>query len=310
MRDAEESRHIAYQVRQYLSHLSDDALEERACQLYLNRCLEPPIDSLVNAPPMGWEGLWRDAVDETYRRFGNADAKPFVERVEATCVRSWDSRPGLPDEQIDDFLRRTPKKWDLVRYSKRRYLQDLVSHGRMRIAPAASYNDPSLNPAIRDDELTFGLSPNPSEIKLEAFDGKTGKYKGNIHPIGPLTIKLQTNYYVYCMSGFLSPQLFHDFGADACLIITDLNTFAGRLLNGLNARLPYPTWGGKIQKVSYLDPLHATYSQVGVLFSKHFSYAYQQEWRLVCYPASPTSELDPFYLELGRMADCCAVLSL
>lgn len=310
-RSVEESRCLSYQFRTYMNHLSDEALGERAIHLFLNWCLDPPVERLVNAPPTGWEWLWRDVVDEAHRRFGEAVGAAFLERIREECETRWQQRPAISRESLADLLHRAPTQWDLIRYDKRRYLEPFLSRGEVRISPASKVNDPSLSVAIRDDELRLPLRPNPAEITLEAFDRNTGLSKGVIpRSDDELTVVSQTDYYFYCMSSFLSPILSYDFGADACLVIKGITVFGSRLRAGLNSKLPYPAWNGTIRPVDYVDPLNATATQVRVLFSKHFSYAYQQEWRLVWCPASPALGLDYLCLELGSMEDCCELLLL
>jgi hypothetical protein len=311
-RDPEEARQITYQVRRYMDHLSDKDLEQRAKDIFFNRAVGAPADLLAHPPPMGWDYLWRDVVDEAQRRFGDVGARAFGERVAKQCYADWQTRQRLPRDQAAAFLQRVRVGSDfLVRYSKRRYLEEFVSRGYLEIRPASSYNDPSLNPGVRDDELRLAIQPNPSEIRLEVIDRTTGQVKGRLEPVGSrLTTVAPTDYYVYCMSGLLSPDLFHDFGADACVLIRDLKVFQERLLEGLNSRLPYPTWGGQIERVQYVDPLNTTFRQFHVYYAKHFRYAYQQEYRVVWCPAAttPIVALDVIRLELGAMRDCCELL--
>jgi len=311
-RDQEETRQIAYQVRRYMDHLSDEDLEQRAKDIFFNRAVGAPADVLVNPPPTGWEYLWRDVVDEAYRRLGEVGGRAVVGRVVKQFDEDALTRQRLPDDQAAAFLRRAGTEGSfLVRYSKRQYLEELVSRGHLEIRPASSYNDPSLNPGARDDELRLAIRPNPSEIKMEVIDHRTGQVKGLLEPIGSLlTTVAPTDYYVYCMSGLLSPDLFHDFDADACVLIRDRNIFQERLFEGLNSRLPYPTWGGRIERVRYVDPLNTAFRQFHVYYSKHFRYAYQQEYRVVWCPAATTAvtTLEIIRLELGDMRDCCELL--
>src|SRR2546429_6586747 len=49
----------------------------------------------------------------------------------------------------------------LVKYGEQPYLRPMFERGRLRIAPAASYNDPSLNQARRDSELEASILLDP-----------------------------------------------------------------------------------------------------------------------------------------------------
>jgi hypothetical protein len=311
--DLEEARSHSYRVRRYMDHLSDSSLEARAEHILLNLGLDAPVEVLVNASPLGWSSLWGDVIDEANRRFGDTAGAALLDRVTIKCNSQWLARPPVPASQADDFLARSRAEgFFLVRYSKRKYLAELLTNGAIRFSPASSYKDPSLNHAIQDDELTIDFEPNPSEIRLELMDRKTGLPKDRLTLASNLlSAKSQTDYYILCLSGFLSPELFHDFGADSCVLVKKPETFLGRLFSAAEARLP--DWGGKVDTVKYLDPLNSTFSDIrtnGIFFSKHFRYTYQHEWRVVLSPPTFVRELPYLDLELGNLADCCELLSL
>jgi hypothetical protein len=260
---------------------------------------------------MDWEDLWRYVVDEADRRFGRSIADDFLEQVKVSCVETRQSRPRLiprlSDERADAFLHRAQVdgQFFLVRYSRRKWLEALVSHGHLRIFPATRYDDPSLNPAIRDNELEVAIQPHG--LTAEVFD-KAGRSKGTLEIAeNLLTAVSQTNYYVNCLSGFLSPDLFPDFDADACVIIRDPRTYVSRILHALDARLGW-RWGGTAEKIKYIDPLNTSVRQFNIPVAKHFHYAYQQEWRVAWWPADYMHDLPFLDLELGSMADCCTLL--
>jgi hypothetical protein len=122
----------------------------------------------------------------------------------------------------------------LIKYGKHQYLEAMCEAGSIRIAPAASYDDPSLNPAIRDQELELYIQPTPLAMRLEVIDHKTGKPKATFNPIGnKITRSANTNYFVYCLSTVLVPCLFLDFDADACVIITKPADFIERAVLGM-----------------------------------------------------------------------------
>ena len=181
--------------------------------------------------------------------------------------------------------------------------------GKLRISPAASYVDPSLNPAIQDDELSFCFTPNPSHFKVEVFDGKTGKLKGQLSPEN-LKIKYETrsNYYVYCLSFILTPRLFLDFEANACLVIREPKQFVDKLtiaFQGLN-----PGWIGAFETVKYLDPLNPPNKGIDLFSCKHFRYSYQKEVRMIWLPPAPVDTLDYQFLDLGSLEHCTELVSI
>ena len=116
---------------------------------------------------------------------------------------------------------------------------ELVSTGRIRIAPAATYNDSSFNHAIRDDDLHLDFCPPPSELKMEVFDHRTGQSKGIIRPLGDkLSVGVNSDYFVYCVSSVLAPRLFLDFGYDACVVVSNWRAFAEKLFRKVEVLLP------------------------------------------------------------------------
>jgi hypothetical protein len=142
----------------------------------------------------------------------------------------------------------------LVKLGKREHMLDFYKRGRLRIAPASSYADPSLNCAVRDDELSLSAYGLQSEVLIEVFDQKTGKLKAATNPIGNLTYtsRSHTDYYVYCMGVSLDHRLFGDFGYNACVIVRDRGTFMDRLSKAVEKRLP--GWIGAASAVQYIDP--------------------------------------------------------
>jgi len=265
-----------------MGHLSDGDLVQRASGIFFNRAVGAKVDALSNPPPTGWEHLWRDVVDEAYRRFGDMGGAAFVDRIATQFNADNLVRRRLSDERTAAFLQHVEAGSEfLVRYSKRKYLEELVARGHVEVRPASAYNDPSLNASVRDDELRLAIRPNPSEIKLEVMDRHTGKCKGLLQPIDSrITSVAPSDYYVYCMSGWFSPYLIHDFDADGCVVIREPKVSVGRL-DGLNSQLPFPAGGGDIEKVMYVDPLNTGLRQFRVYYAKHFRYAYQRERRVV-----------------------------
>jgi hypothetical protein len=304
----EDARHNFYLVRQYMSHLSDAEFEQRGADIFVNVHMQTPNNCLVNAPPRGWIDLWGDVRDEAYRRFSPEEIKQSSQRLRAglskfkTVYYDKDSLAAL-------YERAASSNGFIVKYGERKYLEPAYRSGQITIFPASKYNDPSLNCAIKDDELNLAMQPNPQEIKLEVFD-KTGRPKGTVKPINNLiTSSSQTNYYVLCMSNWLSLALFAAFGTDCCLLITKPETFIRRLLEGLNSQLPSPAWGYDGVDVKYVDPLNIRVTQFSVPKAKHFRFAYQQEFRVIWGPNEPIADFTwrPVELRLGSLEDCCTL---
>ena len=206
---------LGYRRERYLIHASDDALDQRFKDVFNN---------LLTLTPKGQIGILPMTTD------GERWAKLFPHLLEEYKLRER----GLPPAGDAPFVKPTapdlPRSTKiempgagraLIKLGKRIHMQELQEKGRIRIAPAASYDDPSLNPAIRDDELKFDQTIPGTEVRLIPRDKETGDPKDAINILGDMTVSMElaTNYYVYCMTHTLSHRLFGDFDADSCVII-------------------------------------------------------------------------------------------
>jgi hypothetical protein len=187
----------------------------------------------------------------------------------------------------------------LVKYGQRQFLEPMLREGRLRVSPAASYSDPSLNAAIYDDELRADLDLDV--FGLTAFGGIPGMQAAMSSARTAVTRHAGTNYYVYCASEAYQTRIAYDFGADAVLIIHDRDRFEARLRTALRRRLPrWKCWTGSVQ---YYDPLQVHERQVDVISWKHFRFAYQREWRLALLPRRSRATLPVLDLRLGSLQD-------
>jgi hypothetical protein len=177
---------------------------------------------------------------------------------------------------------------NLYRFSKRRYLEPLLSSGLLTIFPAARYSDPSLLAAQRDDELARKFAREGSWWRSMA----------------------QTNYYVLFASWSFDPRLFYDFDADACLVIHDVRDFTERLMGSVEKVLPDQDWVGGDRLVRYYDPLRPRELElVRARFEKDFRFAYQREFRYVWEPTTERREgLPPLECMLGPLDDICSLI--
>lgn len=189
----------------------------------------------------------------------------------------------------------------LLKFSKRQYNEQTLQTGRLRISSASAYDDDTHLRAVKDREMertTFAL-PNEVELTTEASQ--------RVEPLGAVTVRTQTctDYYLYCVSQTFARRLFHDFRADSCLLIYNVNEFVDRLVNTVLQR--YPEYTVSDRNVEYFDPFDC-HREIDVFFMKPFAYAYQQEFRIVWLPPSPIQRLEPFFIELGSLEDCAELI--
>ena len=200
----------------------------------------------------------------------------------------------------------------LIKFGKRARMQELYESGRIRIAPAGSYSDPSLNYAIADDELKFDQFMLQPEVKLTFLDKTTGELK-NSKPTSDVTVttNVSTDFYVYCMTHTMNLRLFDDFEADSCVIIRKPAEFTARLNASMQRVLPdWIDWG---REVNYIDPYSPPKDSVNLFFSKHFRYWYQQEYRFTWIPhpeKGGCDSLKPIFVELGPLKEISDLVPL
>lgn len=209
------------------------------------------------------------------------------------AIRAWGNR-AIPDYQY------------FVKYGKHAELLSVLEKGYLRVRPASDYDDPSLNPAVRDKELeaVFSLPPG---TRLQRQNGE-GIYE-DLPLIGRISVTTQssTDFYVFCASAIYQHRLFDDFEADACLLIHKPKVFVLKIVDAL--KKDYSEWLFAEKMVRYYDPLWLN-GFAEIPFVKHFRYWYQNEYRVVVKPRVPVRRLSPIVLELGKMSDICELIAL
>ena len=164
----------------------------------------------------------------------------------------------------------------ILKFGQRQHVEEMLSKGRFRVAPAAWYNDPSLNPALRDNELVAQVFfPRGSRLSVKI----EGEYQEIPGIVGPLCHNRHCeNFYVFCAAGRFDPRLFDEFQADACLLVRDLQDFGLALIRGCAsvAGMTQAAHGS----VHYLDPLHPDEAVHLVEMTNDFRYEYLKEWRI------------------------------
>ena len=83
---------------------------------------------------------------------------------------------------------------------------------------------------------------------------------------------------MYCVSTRYTRRLFHDFRADSCFLIYNVDGFMNRLIEAVTHKFSDFAVSG--YSVKYFDPFDCLEVR-NVFFMKPFSYAYQREFRLI-----------------------------
>ena len=209
------------------------------------------------------------------------------------AIRAWGDR-SLPTSPY------------FVKYGNPAELKELYDEGQIWIRPASGYSDPSLNPAIRDEELeaVVGL-PVGTRLKRQSDNGEYQE----IPIVGRIfaTKKSETDFYIYCTAAKYDHRLFDDFKSDACLLVHEPKGFAMKIVEA--CKQGYSDWLFAEKMVCYYDPL--CFNRIeDISFSKHFRFWYQREYRIVLKPKFPIKRLEPIKLSLGRVSDLCELIVL
>lgn len=300
---------MEYRNRRYLEHLGEEDLAQRAKDIISNyttltaqgRISLHPIDEGGEL----WIRLFTHVIEEY--RLRNKWFPPGFMKDAPIPKPTW---PQVPKAVEAIRGRRLIPDEFLVKYGESRYLKPTLERGIIRIAPASSYNDPSLKQARKDNELEISWLSLPERNIIQVLDRETGKPRRNLTPVGNVKIGLEApnNYYVYCLSYLYSLRLFDDFEADSCLIISRPLKFIERLFREFDKQLP--GWKGISTGVSYIDPLNTKPDELNPFFYKHFRYAYQKECRIIWLPPTDEIQLDPIFLELGNLEEICELILL
>lgn len=287
----------AYRANRYLKKLTEDELRSRTHFIFANAMrleddrkfrpvfLKDEKGNYVADRGIDWLRLLTDVHTELELRGRDVDLKPRVGEKTHIAQRladeAWCWRPDLVDGSapVSTKLER-PRM--IFKYGKAKWNRQIIEDGIIRISPASTYDDSSLNAAIEDDELNI------------QFYDKTGKMKN-------LSVD---NYYVYCVSGIYDYRLFPDFGADSCLAIKDVDEFTKRLWDATKGHIQDKVLYMTTAPVVYMDPFNIGEPETDeeVYFGKNFRYAYQREFRFV-WPPRDAKSIKPIDLEIGDITD-------
>jgi hypothetical protein len=297
-----------YRLDRYMHHLDQAGLDQRMKHVFANLSVLTQ-EGKIGLPPISEEGerwmiLWTHLLEEYGLRSVSIPA-------DLTSMREIPD-PDLPRTQSAARTVRgrglQPGSY-LFKFGKAEHLTQLLERGEILVRQASYYNDPALNHAVHDDELSIVLQPNPGHIRLTVFDQVTGEKKGELYPShNKIEKKLETDYYVYCLSQSFKPRLFLDFDSDACLIFHNPETFVERLTLAMESALP--GWTAAGVGVNYIDPLRTLLSGVDLFRAKHFKFSYQKEFRVVCLPPAQLTGLGPIKLTVPSLGESCELIKL
>jgi hypothetical protein len=301
---------MQYRADRYMAHLSPAELRQRFLDVLSNtvELLDSGQLGLAQAPadPAFWMSRFTHLHEEFTLRQTGLPAFPSLGPDAPKCL----PRPTHPDHPPSVAILKTlPARGDaLFKYGQHQNLKKVFTEGTIRLNPASSYEDPSLNPAVRDAELTFTYQVRPSPLTGSFTDPLNGTTL-LIPPGQGFKYTVSTDdYLVFCCAAARSNRLYQAFPADACLVITDPSRFLREAGEAGQGDLPGYSFG--YAGVRYVDPLIATPDGRPVHAIKHFRFAYQKEFRCIWQPKPGASRLEPVDLRLPHLRDYSVLVAL
>lgn len=263
----------------YLSHLTADELNDRFRYLFEN------VSTLTDTGQIGIRGGQKGDSLEILELFSHALKEQWLRDPEFRPRFLKDAAVPKPRTEISNRLvdvrnRIVTNDPHLLKFGKAKYLEAAANSGKLRVSLASTYDDPSLNLAQKDSELSLTFQIDSSGMTARSEDGV------DLGPIHSATFSLEVpdDYYVFCCSHTFDFRLFDDFDADSCLVIEDSHRFAEEIMGELSKvmNIKDRTYG----PVQYIDPVRGAHHHFGekrpiVQMAKHLRYFYQNEYRLV-----------------------------
>lgn len=165
-------RHVYFRTQyrgdRYMEHLTPEELAERSNDL-MNNLMTLTEDQKIGIRPMDDAGSYISAAYTHVLEECVLREYPYPFPLDQ--VKEWHHPqydwPGI-HTAIKEFKQKGLKAGTyLVKYGKFEYLQPAYERGIMKIFPASRYADPSLNYAIRDNELELKIHHRPKSSLLD-----------------------------------------------------------------------------------------------------------------------------------------------
>ncbi len=287
-----------YAASIYLRELPDELLQRRYKDLGANLWSTGPQGEVT--PPRSEEHrrqllrLIVHVVCEQVRRKGD-EVATFDEGAVRRAASAGYRPPKL----------RPPFSGSLACYAKfgeREHIRRSIEKGVLKVSPASSFDDSSLNDAQRDNELQHWTSTPNEQLMMELY-GRNGEGEEAEIPVHKQEVHRGMSvpdFYVWCCALGYDARLFTEFKADAVLIIRDKSEFRSRFAKAMARELPASTL--RCGALGYYDRYTTRPEQLVPIFTKSFEYLHQNEYRFA-WPAASNTALKPIFPEIGPLTD-------
>ncbi len=209
-----------------------------------------------------------------------------------------------------------PTGFFLIKLGNKRHLQDTLISGRVKLSPASTYLEKGLSKAATDNERK-------REFILPTFDADHGgirviEFEGQEHAVSDNDIMISRecpNYYLYSVCTDIDYRLPTDFGRDsenpydAALVIHNPKKLIRNMLLAFFAR--HKGFSASHDFVSYYDPYLGPKNFQLLEMTKHFSYLYQKEYRIIFRQNRVGNiNLEPIFLDVGSLEEDATLLTI
>ncbi len=294
----------SYLTHPYLVGAPDDRVGERFKNIFMNVSEISPNGKLAPVPldeTDEFMQVFTHLLEEYGVRANDMAPDDIIQSARQPLLKYFEYGTPIGVTLFEGYT--PPNRPYLVKYGKREFLEPMFQKGKLRLANAVHYNNAGFLSSIRDDETkrTFFIPTYKERLAGETHmffqDKKIDFIDDDI--VLPLTFD---DYYFFSLCEQIHYRMPTDFEADSAIVIHSPEIFKQRLISTFLAQ--FGDWIPIEGKVTYYDP-YRDYTKFSIPeMAKHFSYAYQKEFRIAFRPQKRIlTTLEPIFLSVGSMVD-------
>lgn len=310
----------SYDERRYMRTLTQDELNHRFRDLFLNFLRLKEGDATIGLVPVNEDGsVWIEKIthffEEMYLRHGPPPAGFTREMVSPGNETFPDFASDLARKAATRIAQLNLKRGDVfMKFGRRRHMEDLYKAGVLRVQAASYFSANDHNLAIKDDELNIVLSGALSRADVLRLVQNPRDVPPNLRDQHvKMTITCPTDYWLYCLTNSVQPRLFVDFKADTCVIVRDRDAFRQKLAACAKVNDKLSQSKMREGNANYIDPLLPPKDispNICIPLTKYFGYTYQDEYRFCWIPKTAQEKVPYIDLELGSLTGIAELINL